>query len=338
MEDGPVNLREFQELAKRNLPKMYYDYFSGGAEDQFTLRENVEAFQRIMLRPRILVDVSKIDMSTTLLGYNMSSPILVAPTGSQQLAHPQGELATARAAAACNAIMVFKRRDVSATLLQRAERNGYKAIVVTVDTPRLGRREADEKNKMIIPRNSNLEGLISVDADLTGGSKLEAYASETLDPSLSWKDIEWLKSITKLPIILKGIITAEDARKAVDAGVSGIVVSNHGGRQLDYTPPTISVLEEVVKAVSGAVPVLLDGGVRRGTDVFKALALGAKAVMIGRPVVYGLAANGEHGVRSVIKMLQNELELTMALAGCPTLRDITRNHVMINHERPRSLL
>ncbi|XP_009390878.2 peroxisomal (S)-2-hydroxy-acid oxidase GLO4 isoform X2 [Musa acuminata AAA Group] len=364
MEDGPVNLREFQELAKRNLPKMYYDYISGGAEDQFTLRENVEAFQRIMLRPRILVDVSKIDMSTTLLGYNMSSPILVAPTGSQQLAHPQGELATARAAAACNTIMVlsfasnysledvastcnavrfyqlyvFKRRDVSATLLQRAERNGYKAIVVTVDTPRLGRREADEKNKMIIPRNSNLEGLISVDADLTGGSKLEAFASETLDPSLSWKDIEWLKSITKLPIIAKGIITAEDARKAVDAGVSGIVVSNHGGRQLDYTPPTISVLEEVVKAVSGAVPVLLDGGVRRGTDVFKALALGAKAVMIGRPVVYGLAANGEHGVRSVIKMLQNELELTMALAGCPTLRDITRNHVMINHERPRSLL
>ncbi|XP_064969653.1 peroxisomal (S)-2-hydroxy-acid oxidase GLO4-like isoform X1 [Musa acuminata AAA Group] len=398
MEDGPVNLREFQELAKRNLPKMYYDYISGGAEDQFTLRENVEAFQRIMLRPRILVDVSKIDMSTTLLGYNMSSPILVAPTGSQQLAHPQGELATARAAAACNTIMVlsfasnysledvastcnavrfyqlyvcsgflnklfgplfdtfclrfhcfitcsfeqflqvFKRRDVSATLLQRAERNGYKAIVVTVDTPRLGRREADEKNKMIIPRNSNLEGLMSVDADPTGGSKLEAYASETLDPSLSWKDIEWLKSITKLPIILKGIITAEDARKAVDAGVSGIIVSNHGGRQLDYTPPTISVLEEVVKAVSGAVPVLLDGGVRRGTDVFKALALGAKAVMIGRPVVYGLAANGEHGVRSVIKMLQNELELTMALAGCPTLRDITRNHVMINHERPRSLL
>lgn len=152
------------------------------------------------------------------------------------------------------------------------------------------------------------------------------------------QDIEWLKSITKLPIILKGIITAEDARKAVDAGVSGIVVSNHGARQLDYTPPTISVLDEVVKAVSGAVPVLLDGGVRRGTDVFKALALGAKAVMIGRPVVYGLAANGEHGVRSVIKMLQNELELTMALAGCPTLRDITRNHVMINHERPRSLL
>ncbi|URD93357.1 hypothetical protein MUK42_32980 [Musa troglodytarum] len=389
MEDGPVNLREFQELAKRNLPKMYYDYFSGGAEDQFTLRENVEAFQRIMLRPRILVDVSKIDMSTTLLGYNMSSPILVAPTGSQQLAHPQGELATARAAAACNTIMVlsfasnysledvastcsavrfyqlyvrsgfdafclcfhcfitcsfeqflqvFKRRDVSAALLQRAERNGYKAIVVTVDTPRLGRREADIKNKMIMPRNSNLEGLISVDVNPTGGSKLEAFASETLDPSLSWKDIEWLKSITKLPIMVKGIITAEDARKAVDAGVSGIVVSNHGARQLDYTPPTISVLDEVVKAVSGAVPVLLDGGVRRGTDVFKALALGAKAVMIGRPVVYGLAVKGEHGVRSVIKMLQNELELTMALAGCPTLRDITRNHVMINYERPRSPL
>ncbi|XP_073105552.1 peroxisomal (S)-2-hydroxyacid oxidase GLO4 [Elaeis guineensis] len=364
MENDPVNVNEFQELARQALPKMYYDYISGGAEDQFTLKENMEAFQRIMLRPRVLVDVSKIDMSTTLLGYNMSSPIMVAPTGAQKLAHPDGELATAKAAAACNTIMVlsfassytieevastcnavrffqlyvYKRRDVSAKLVQQAESNGFRAIVVTVDTPRLGRREADIKNNLIIPKMKNLEGLLSLDVNVKGGSNLEAFASETLDPSLSWKDIGWLKSITNLPILMKGILTAEDAMKAVEAGVSGIVVSNHGARQLDYAPATISVLEEVVKAVSGAVPVLLDGGVRRGTDVFKALALGAKAVMIGRPVVYGLAAKGEYGARRVIEMLQNELELTMALAGCPSIKDITRSHVCTKQDMLRSLM
>nr|CAD1832283.1 unnamed protein product [Ananas comosus var. bracteatus] len=382
MQDEPVNISEFQQLAKQALPKMYYDYFNGGAEDEHTLRENTAAFGRILLRPRILVDVSEIDMSTTLLGYNMSSPILVAPTGMQKLAHPEGEKATARAAAACDAIMVlsfssnytveevasscsavrffqlyvFKRRDVSATLVRRAEKNGFKAIVLTVDTPRLGRREADIRNKMVPPKMSNLEGLLSVDVDalkyvLDHGSfflglkhararrnSLTHICISTLDPSLSWKDIEWLRSITNLPILLKGIITAEDAKKAVEIGVSGIVVSNHGARQLDYTPATISVLEEVVKAVSGAVPVLLDGGIRRGTDVFKALALGANAVMVGRPIVYGLAAKGEYGVKRVIKMLQNELELTMALCGCPRIKDISRNHVHTEGDRIKSLM
>ncbi|KAF3323466.1 peroxisomal (S)-2-hydroxy-acid oxidase GLO4 [Carex littledalei] len=296
------------------------------------------------LRPRILVDVSKIDMSTTLLGYKMQSPIIVAPTGIHKYAHPEGEVVTARAAAACNTLMVlsfsssrkledvasscnsirfyqlyvYKNREVSATLVRRAEKYGFKAIVLTVDTPRLGRREKDIKNKLILPQLSNLEGLLNVDVEQVskGGSDLEAFASQTLDPSLCWKDIEWLRSITSLPIILKGILTAEDAINAVELGVSGIVVSNHGARQLDYSPATISVLEEVVKAVSGAVPVLLDGGVRRGTDVFKALALGAKAVLVGRPILYGLAAKGENGVKSVIKMLQGELELTMALCDC----------------------
>ncbi|XP_072989689.1 peroxisomal (S)-2-hydroxy-acid oxidase GLO4-like [Typha latifolia] len=364
MADGPVNVSEFQELARQALPKMYYDYFNGGAEDEYTLRENIKAFSRIMLRPRVLVDVSKIDMSTTLLGYRMPSPIMVAPTGMQKLAHPEGELATARAAAACNTIMVlsfssnytieevasschairffqlyvYKQRDVSATLVRRAESNGYKAIVLTVDTPRLGRREADIRNKMIVPKMSNLEGLLSVDVDAKGGSDLEAFASVTLDPSLNWKDIQWLRSITSLPILVKGIITAEDAIKAVEIGVSGIVVSNHGARQLDYAPATISALEEVVKAVAGAVPVLLDGGVRRGTDVFKALALGAKAVMIGRPIVYGLAAKGEYGAKRIIEMLRDELELTMALSGCPSIKDVTRKHVLTEGDRLRSLM
>ncbi|KAI7986956.1 Peroxisomal (S)-2-hydroxy-acid oxidase GLO4 [Camellia lanceoleosa] len=326
MASEPVNVNEFQELARRALPKMYFDYYNGGAEDQHTLRENMEAFHRITFRPRVLIDVSRIDMSTTILGYPTSAPIMIAPTGMHKFAHPEGEVATARAAAACNTIMVYKRRDVTAVLVQRAERNGFKAIMLTVDTPRLGRREADIKNKMIAPQPKNLEGLLSTEAVSENGSKLAAFAAETLDPSLCWKDIDWLRSVTSLPILVKGVLTAEDAIKAMEVGVAGIVVSNHGARQLDYSPATITVLEEVVRAVGGKIPVLIDGGVRRGTDIFKALALGAQAVMIGRPVLYGLAAKGEYGVRRVIDMLKDELELTMALSGCPTVKDITRSH------------
>ncbi|KAF3973709.1 hypothetical protein CMV_002886 [Castanea mollissima] len=286
MEGEPVNVNEFQELARQALPKMHYDYYTGGAEDQYTLKENVEAFRRITFRPRMLVDVSRIDFSTTVLGYNISAPIMIAPSGLHKLAHPEGEIATARAAAVSNTIMVYKSRDVSAQLVQRAERNGYKAIVLTVDVPRLGRREADIKSKY--PKH--------------------------------------------LIILLLAAI------KAVEVGVAGIVVSNHGARQLDYTPATITVLEEVVHAVGGKVPVFLDGGVRRGTDVFKALALGAQAVLIGRPAIYGLAAKGEYGVRKVIQMLKDELELTMALSGCPSVKDITRSHVRTQHEKFHSML
>ncbi|KAJ4886726.1 Peroxisomal (S)-2-hydroxy-acid oxidase GLO4 [Raphanus sativus] len=362
--DQIVNVNEFQELAKRALPKMYYDFYSGGAEDQHTLKDNVEAFTRILFRPRVLVDVSKIDMSTRILGYPISAPIMIAPTAMHMLAHPQGETATAKAAAACNTIMivsymasctieevasscnavrflqiyVYKRRDVTAQMVKRAEKAGFKAIVMTVDVPKLGRREADIKNKMVSPQLRNFEGLISTKVIPSEGSGVEALAASTFDASLTWKDIEWLRSITKLPIMVKGILTREDALKAVEAGVDGIVVSNHGARQLDYSPATITVLEEIVHAVGGRIPVLLDGGVRRGTDVFKALALGAQAVLIGRPVVYGLAAKGEDGVRKVIEMLQSELELTMALSGCPTIDDITRNHVKTENERLHSML
>ncbi|XP_021627232.1 peroxisomal (S)-2-hydroxy-acid oxidase GLO4 isoform X3 [Manihot esculenta] len=308
----PVNLNEFQIMAKKVLPKMYYDFYTGGAEDQYTLKENVEAFQRITFRPRVLVDVSRIELSTTILGHTISSPIMIAPTSMHKLAHPEGEIATATAAAACNTIMVlsfsatcsleevaascnavrffqlyvYKRRSIAANLVQRAERNGYKAIILTVDCPRLGRREADIKNNMIVPQLKNLEGLLSTQVVSVStiiedkGSSLEAYANETFDASLCWKDVGWLKSITKLPIVVKGILTREDAMKAIEVGVEGIIVSNHGARQLDFTPATISALEEVVDAVKGKVPVLLDGGVRRGTDVFKALALGAQGVFV----------------------------------------------------------
>ncbi|XP_065617590.1 peroxisomal (S)-2-hydroxyacid oxidase GLO4 [Quercus suber] len=360
----PVNVNEFQELARAALPKMHYDFYAGGAEDQYTLKENVEAFHRIMIRPRILVDVSRMDMSTTVLGYKISAPILIAPTALHKLAHPEGELATARAAAACKTIMVlsftssctveevasscnavrffqlyvYKQREIAAVLVQRAERNGYKALVVTVDSPRFGRREADIKNKMVAPRLKNLEGLLSIEADSDNGSSLEAYANKTMDASLCWKDIEWLKSITNLPIIVKGVLTGEDAIKAAEVGVAGIMVSNHGARQLDYTDATINVLEEVVHAVRGRVPVFLDGGVRRGTDIFKALALGAQAVLIGRPVIFGLAAKGEYGVRQVIQMLKDELEVTMTLSGCPSVKDITRRHVRTERERLHAML
>ncbi|XP_019196438.1 PREDICTED: peroxisomal (S)-2-hydroxy-acid oxidase GLO4-like [Ipomoea nil] len=358
MAGEPVNVKEFQELARQVLTKMNYDFYAGGAEDEHTLKDNENAFQRIIIRPRVLIDVSRIDMSTTILGYNTSAPIMVGPTAMHKLAHPDGEVATARAAAASNVIMglsfsasrtieevaasvnavrffqiyVFKRRDITELMVRRADRNGFKAIILTVDTPRLGRREADIKNRFISPPLKNFEGLISTTVVPDSGSGLEAYASSTLDSSLSWKDIAWLKSITNLPILLKGILTHEDAIKALEVGVAGIIVSNHGARQLDYTPATISVLEEVVLAVKGKVPVLFDGGVRRGTDIFKALALGAQAVLIGRPVIFGLAAKGENGVRQVIEMLKNELELTMALSGCCTIKDITRSHVRTENE------
>ncbi|XP_059455957.1 peroxisomal (S)-2-hydroxyacid oxidase GLO4-like [Corylus avellana] len=364
MEGEPVNVKEFQELARQALPKMYYDYYTGGAEDQYTLKENVEAFHRITLRPRVLVDVSRIDLSTTVLGYRVSAPIMIAPTAMHKLAHPEGEVATARAAAACNTIMllsfistctveevasscnairffqlyVYKRRDVCAQLVQRAERKGYKGIVLTVDTPRLGRREADIKNKMVAPRLKNFEGLLSTEVDDDEGSKLEAFAKETVDDALSWRDLGWLRSITNLPILIKWVLTREDAIKAVEVGVDGIIVSNHGARQLDYTPASISVLEEVVPAVGEKVPVLFDGGVRRGKDVFKALALGAQAVLVGRPVVYGLAAKGEYGIKRVIEMLKDELELTMALSGCSSVKDITRSHIRTERERLQSML
>ncbi|KAK9697329.1 hypothetical protein RND81_08G030500 [Saponaria officinalis] len=325
----PVNVSEFQELARRALPKIYYDFFAGGAEDEHTLKENVNAFSRILIRPRILVDVSRIDLSTSILGHNISAPIMIAPTGYHKFAHLEGEIATAKAAAASKTIMVYRDRKLSAWLIQRAERSGYKAIVVTVDTPRLGRREADIKNKLIGPQRKNLEGYMSTEIVSVKGSSLKAFANSTFDPSLS---------VTKLPILIKGILTHEDATKAVEVGVDGIIVSNHGARQLDYAPATITALEEVVHAVGCKIPVLFDGGVRRGTDVFKALALGAHAVLVGRPILFGLAANGENGVKSVLGMLKNELELTMALAGCSSIKDISRNHVTTEPHKRRSLL
>jgi len=338
-----VNVNEFSGLARQVLPKMIYDFYAGGAEDEWTLRENVTAFQRIRLRPRVLVDVSNVDLSTTILGFKISAPIMIAPTAMHKLAHPEGELATARAAAAAGTIMVlsfsststveevaetcdavrffqlyvYKNRSISAELVRRAECVGYKAIVLTVDTPKLGRREADIRNKLVVPSLKNLEGLLSIDMDT---------------------DIKWVQSLTSLPILIKGILTAADAELAIQAGVAGIIVSNHGARQLDFVSSSIVALEEVIKAVRGRVPVLFDGGIRRGTDVFKALAIGAQAVLVGRPIIYGLAVKGESGVKKVLEMLHDELELAMSLSGCCRVKDITRSHVQTEYEIIRSML
>ncbi|MCL7030248.1 hypothetical protein MKW94_030169 [Papaver nudicaule] len=361
-----TNVTEYEKIAKEKLPKMAYDYYASGAEDQWTLQENRNAFSRILFRPRILIDVSKIDMSTTILGFKISMPIMIAPTAFQKMAHPEGEYATARAASAANTIMtlsswatssveevastgpgirffqlyVYKDRKVVEQLVRRAERAGFKAIALTVDTPILGRREADIKNRFTLPPHltlKNFEGLNLGQMEKTSDSGLASYVSGQIDRTLSWKDVQWLQTITKMPILVKGVVTAEDTRIAIQAGAAGIIVSNHGARQLDYAPATISCLEEVVKAAQGRVPVFLDGGVRRGTDVFKALALGAAGIFIGRPVVFSLAAEGEAGVRKVLQMLRDEFELTMALSGCRSLKEITRNHIVTEYDQPRIL-
>ncbi|XP_012484780.1 glycolate oxidase [Gossypium raimondii] len=361
-----TNVSEYEVIAKEKLPKMVYDYYASGAEDQWTLKENRNAFSRILFRPRILIDVSKIDMMTTILGFRISMPIMVAPTGMQKMAHPEGECATARAASDAGTIMtlssyanssveevastgsgirffqlyVHKDRNLVAQLVRRAERAGFKAIALTADTPRLGRREADIKNRFTLPPYltlKNFEGLDLGKIVKTDDSGLASYGANQIDQSLSWKDVKWLQTITSLPILVKGVLTAEDTKLAIEAGAAGIIVSNHGARQLDYVPATIMALEEVVKAAQGKVPVFLDGGVRRGTDVFKALALGASGIFIGRPVVFALAVDGEAGVRKVLQMLHDELELTMALSGCRSLKEITRNHVVADWDHPRVL-
>ncbi|XP_026388240.1 (S)-2-hydroxy-acid oxidase GLO1-like isoform X2 [Papaver somniferum] len=356
-----TNVSEYEALAKEILPKMVYDYYASGAEDQWTLKENRLAFSRILLRPRVLIDVSKIDITTTVMGFKITMPIMIAPTAMQKLAHPGGELATARAASAAGTIMTLssyatssldevastgpglrffqlyasKDRYVVTQLVRGAERAGFKAIALTVDTPRLGRREADIKNRFAVPSSVTLkifEGLDNGESDKTSNSGFAAYVAGQVVQSLSWEDVEWLLTITKLPILLKGVMTAEDS---IQAGAGGIIVSNHGARQMDYVPATISCLEEVVRAAEGQVPVFLDGGIRRGTDVFKALALGASGIFIGRPVLFSLAVDGEAGVRKVLQMLCDEFELTMALSGCRSLSKITRNHIITDWDVPR---
>mmetsp|Transcript_11172 Transcript_11172/g.34217 ORF Transcript_11172/g.34217 Transcript_11172/m.34217 type:complete len:392 (+) Transcript_11172:142-1317(+) len=356
---APVNIAELHARAKAKLTPMVYGYFASGADDQQTLEDNEEGFRRLRFRPRVLVDVSNANLMTEVLGVKISFPLIVAPTAMQRMAHPEGELATSRAVAKAGTIMglsswsttsledvaneapgaprwfqlyVYKDREVVKKLVQRAEKAGYKAIALTVDTPRLGRREADIKNQFNLPSHLTMANFTdSVKANQMknqGGSGLASYVASLIDRSLSWKDIEWLRSITKMPILAKGIVTAEDTVLAIQHGCAGIIVSNHGARQLDGVVSTIDALEEVVQAAQGRVPVFVDSGVRRGTDIVKALALGAKGVLIGRPVVWGLSVAGEAGITWVLDLLKNEFDLAMSLCGCVKVSDITRDLVI----------
>lgn len=347
-----ANLRDLEDLAKAKVPRAAFDYIAGGSDDEVSVRRNREAYDHWALRPRVLVDVSHRDTSTTVLGQRVSMPILVAPTAFHGLVHPEGEVATARGAAAAGTLMiasaistrtlediaaaipaprwfqlyVYKDRKLTADLVRRAERAGYLAICLTVDTPVLGRREKDERNAFTLPpglgianvRPAGLDGM----PESERGSAFAKYVADLLDPGVTWRDIAWLRSITDLPIVLKGIMTAEDAQRAVEQGVDGIVVSNHGGRQLDSTLGTLDALPAVIEAVKGRLEVYMDGGIRRGTDVLKALALGARAVLLGRSVLWGLALGGADGVRAVLEHIRMEFDLALALSGRASIREI----------------
>jgi 4-hydroxymandelate oxidase len=345
----PLCLTDFEPLAKAKMSAMGWEYVTAGAGDELTLRWNVEAYQRIRLKARVLVDGSNVDPRVTLFGQEHSFPILLAPTSSHKLTHPEGELATARGASAAGATMVVScfantsLEDVAAVatsplwfqlyaqpdrgftrdLVQRAEAAGYRALCLTVDTPISGARNRETRAKVILPPLPNLSGFKGVGKGVRIDS-LEIYTS-VLDASLSWKDVEHLLSYATIPLLLKGVLNADDADRAVKTGVAGIMVSNHGGRNLDTAPATIDALPFVSDKVAARVPVLVDGGIRRGTDVLKALALGANAVLIGRPYLYGLGAAGEAGVTKVLNILQREFEMAMVLTGRTTIANIDRS-------------
>ncbi|KTG03907.1 hypothetical protein cypCar_00003314 [Cyprinus carpio] len=352
-----VCLNDFEEYAKQHLSKATWDYYEAGADDCCTRDDNLEAYKRIRLRPRILRDVSINDMRTSVLGMEISFPVGIAPTGFHCLAWHEGELATARAtetvntcyiastystcsveeiaAAAPNGyrwfqLYLYRDRKLSEQIVSRVEALGYKALVLTVDVPYTGKRRNDIRNQFKLPPHlmvKNFEGMFQEQA---GSQEEYGIPANTLDPSISWKDVYWLQSLTRLPIIIKGILTKEDAELAIEHGVQGIIVSNHGGRQLDGVPATIDCLPEIVDAVQGRVEVYMDGGIRTGNDVLKAIALGAKCVFIGRPAIWGLAYKGEEGVREILQILHDEFRLSMALSGCRNVAEINRNLIQFS--------
>ncbi|HSC08812.1 MAG TPA: alpha-hydroxy acid oxidase [Steroidobacteraceae bacterium] len=347
----PVNLYDFEAAALARLPRPTRDYYCGGANDEITLERNRAAYEAIPIHYRVLRDVSHRDLSTSVLGIPLSMPIVVAPTACHQLAHPDGELATARAAGAAGTLMmistlanyamedisrvatgplwfqlyVYRDRGVTLELLQRAAAAGCRAIVLTVDAPVGGQRERDVRNDFCLPEGIVLRNLLPAGRSFAGledKGSAAAYINAMFDPSISWRDLDWLAVHTQLPVLVKGLVRADDAVRAREHGAQGVIVSNHGGRQLDTSPATIEVLESITTAIDGRIEVLIDGGVRRGTDVLKALALGARAVLVGRPILWGLAVDGEPGVRRVLDILRQELDVAMALAGCCSVDEI----------------
>lgn len=342
------DVSDYARAAQAVLSPLAWAYLAGGAGDEITLGWNEESFQRLRLRPRALVDVSQLDTRRTLLGHPLPFPILLAPTAYQRLYHGDGELAAVRGAGSAGALYVAstsattpleeiaaarhgpvwfqlyvqRDRDLTAQLVRRAEAAGYTALVVTVDTPILGPRYRELRAGFTLPPGldaANLRGTAARHRTTD-----EEIYSTILDASLTWKDLAWLRSLTRLPLVLKGIMDPDDAERALGAGAAALVVSNHGARNLDTSPATIDALPGIVARVAGRVPVLVDGGIRRGTDILKAVALGADAVLIGRPFVYGLAVNGAAGVAHIVQILRRELEMAMALTGKTTLAAVDR--------------
>ncbi len=341
----PVNVWEYEQLAAERLEPGAHGYYAGGSGDELTLRWNVEGFRRWQLRPRVLVDVAGCTTETTVLGQAFSMPLLVAPVAFQRVAHPDGEVAMARAAAAVGTGMclstlatstpaevaetgvarwfqlyVFADQGVTRDLVAQARESGFTALVLTVDTPVLGRRERDLRTGFTLPPDVTV-------AALGRGSVTPLEAFSWMSQSVSWRDVERLAAESGLPVLVKGVLTREDAALACEHGAAGIVVSNHGGRQLDGVAATIDALPEVMDACGGRVEVLLDGGVRRGTDVVKALALGARAVLAGRAPLWGLVVGGEDGARHVLELLRDEILLALKLVGATSPAGVGRDRV-----------
>ncbi|KAF9880870.1 fmn-dependent dehydrogenase family protein [Colletotrichum karsti] len=350
-------IRDLMELGSKKLPKMYRDYYNEGAMDLVTLQDNEEAYNRYKILPRILVNVDNIDLSTTIFGAKVSFPLGFSPAAMHKLAHPDGEIATSRAAAKMNICMalssyateslenvaaqglgnpyvmqlcVLRDRQTTIQMLQRAEAAGYKAIFLSVDTPLLGRRLNEYRNNFTLPDGVEWPNLLSDGKSELSGEIRDgkAVSKHDFDPSLDWDSaIPWLKQHTKLQIWLKGVYNPDDVAMAIRFGIDGIVISNHGGRQLDGVPATLDALRICAPVAAGKIPIAVDGGIRRGTDIFKALALGASHCFVGRIPIWGLAYNGQEGCELALKILMYELKIAMALAGTRTVDEISRGHV-----------
>lgn len=347
-----LKLEDFEYAAREVLPPAVFAYYSGGSGDEVTLKDNVEAFRRHRLRTRVFRDVSSIDCSTTFLGNHTPLPVGLAPTAQHGLAHPDGEIATARAAAEAGVVMclstlanrsleevasvgrasrwfqlyVHKDRGISRELIARAESAGYDAIVVTADFPYPGYRERELREP--IRYGDQIVFGNFAEAMQGEGLTLTALLDQVVDNAVTWVDLDWVFETSRIPVLVKGILTAEDAKIAIDHGVAGIVVSNHGGRQLDRVPASIDVLEEVVDSVAGRAEIFLDGGIRRGTDVLVALALGARGVFIGRPYLYALALAGEAGILRALQLLREEVVNALGLIGATRVEELSRAHVV----------
>ena len=354
-----LRLEDFEPAARALLPLAAFDYIAGGAEDEATVKANRDAFGRYFFRYKVMTGAAEPDLTSQVFDQRFSLPVHLAPTAIQQMAHPEGEAGAYRAAsdagvAYCLGTLASMSiedvaatasgprwfqlympplRDVGAAFVERAEAAGYSAVILTVDLPKTGHRERDIRNVFRLPDGiayANLGGWTPTDTSTTPGG-LDPFAKDVnlqTHAGLDWEDLEWLVGKTRLPVVVKGIVRGDDARRAVQAGARGIIVSNHGGRQLDYAIATLDALPEVVQAVDGSVPILLDGGVRRGTDVIKALCLGARGVLIGRPYLFALAVGGADGVRRLLAMLRYEIALSMTLLGAARLSELSRDFLV----------